>query len=63
MQGTQSFDSLDTNSDGYLSREELNRDRNMSNDFSTMDKDNDGRISRSEFDNYQQHQSGGHGKR
>jgi hypothetical protein len=43
------FDALDTNHDGYLSRDET-RDATWSNRFSELDKDNDGRLSQSEFD-------------
>ena len=44
-----SFSALDTNHDGYLSRDET-RDASWSNRFSELDKDNDGRLSQSEFD-------------
>jgi len=44
-----SWDKLDKNKDGYLSREELKNDNAMSGRFSEMDKDNDGRISKDEF--------------
>ena len=44
-----SWDKLDKNKDGYLSREELKGDTSMSGRFSEMDKDNDGRISKDEF--------------
>ena len=43
------FDALDRNKDGYLSRDEA-KDAAWSNRFSELDKDNDDRLSRSEFE-------------
>ena len=42
------FSTLDTNHDGYISRDEA-RDASWANRFSELDKDNDGRLSQSEF--------------
>ena len=42
------FSSLDTNHDGYVSRDEA-RDATWANRFSELDQDNDGRLSQSEF--------------
>jgi EF hand len=47
--GKSSFEALDKNHDGYLSRDET-RDASWANRFSELDKDNDGRLSQSEFD-------------
>lgn len=40
---------LDTDNDGYISRDEAAKDRSMGSRFSELDKDNDGRISRAEW--------------
>jgi hypothetical protein len=45
-----SWDKLDRNHDGYLSREELKNDAALSGRFGEMDTNNDGRISKSEFE-------------
>lgn len=42
------FSALDTNHDGYISRDEA-RDASWANRFSELDQDNDGRLSQSEF--------------
>jgi hypothetical protein len=41
---------LDANNDGYVSREEAEKDPSMSTRFSELDKDSDGRISKSEWE-------------
>lgn len=43
------FDRLDTNRDGYVSREEARAHTELSNQFSNLDKDGDGRLSQSEM--------------
>lgn len=48
-EGNASWSKLDSNKDGYLSRDELKGDDAMSSRFSALDKDSDGRLSREEF--------------
>lgn len=45
-----SFDSLDRNHDGFLSRSELRRDQALRGDFKRLDTNHDGRISHDEFE-------------
>ncbi|MFB9068053.1 EF-hand domain-containing protein [Pseudofulvimonas gallinarii] len=47
-----SFQSLDANNDGYVSRDEIPADHALAANFSTYDTDADGRLSQSEFDVY-----------
>ena len=43
------FDRLDTNKDGYLSKEELATPEAKNGNWIAIDRDRDGRISREEF--------------
>jgi hypothetical protein len=43
------FDRLDTDRDGYLTREEMDSDEARKGNWISSDRDNDGRISRAEF--------------
>jgi hyperosmotically inducible protein len=47
--GNAAFDALDTNSDGYLSREEVARQRELAKRFDRFDADRDGRMSLDEY--------------
>ena len=49
---TKSFDQLDDNRDGKLSKDELGADEVNRMDFSTIDRDGDGAISRDEWKAY-----------
>lgn len=56
---TKSFDVLDANKDGKLSKDELGADEAQGIDFSAIDRDGDGTISRDEWN---AHWSGRHDK-
>ena len=43
------FDALDTNHDGYVTKEEARRSADVTARFKGLDTDNDGRVSASEF--------------
>ena len=43
------FNNLDKNNDGYVSRAEAAKDKELSKNFSQVDKDHDGKISRTEY--------------
>lgn len=43
------FDALDTNHDGYVTKEEARRSADVTARFKGLDTDHDGRISASEF--------------
>jgi Ca2+-binding EF-hand superfamily protein len=45
----QRFDQLDTNHDGFLSRDEANDAPELETRFSELDANNDGKLSRSEY--------------
>ncbi|HWU52359.1 MAG TPA: hypothetical protein VN153_06030 [Tahibacter sp.] len=49
---TKSFEQLDTNKDGKLSKDELGAGKEASIDFSRLDRDGDGMISRDEWNAY-----------
>ncbi|WP_192954745.1 EF-hand domain-containing protein [Gallaecimonas mangrovi] len=59
MGGPPSFDSLDTNSDGVISKDEASKDPMLSQMFSRIDSNGDGEISESEFNAAMQHGPGG----
>jgi EF hand domain-containing protein len=44
------FSRLDTNHDGFVSRDEARSDPALTRDWSKIDTDHDNKISRSEFD-------------
>lgn len=56
---TKSFEQLDQNKDGKLSKDELGADEAQGMDFSRIDRDGDGTISRDEWN---AHWSGRHDK-
>lgn len=56
---TKSFEQLDENKDGKLSKDELGADEAIGLEFSKMDRDGDGTISRDEWN---AHWSGRHDK-
>jgi len=56
---TKSFEQLDQNKDGKLSKDELGADEAQGMDFSKIDRDGDGTISRDEWN---AHWSGRHDK-
>lgn len=43
------FNALDKNNDGYLSRSEAAKDKDVSKNFKAIDKNGDGKISRTEY--------------
>lgn len=45
-----SFSSLDTNSDGMLTRAEVPADHKLAQDFATADSNGDGNLSQAEYD-------------
>lgn len=47
-----SFQSLDSNNDGYVAQDEIPADHALARNFSSYDTDGDGRLSQSEFDSY-----------
>lgn len=49
-----SFDSLDRNMDGFLTRDEIPPGHPLESDFNEADTDGDGRLSREEFEAYMQ---------
>lgn len=46
---TSTFEMLDKNSDGMLSREEIAGHHSLTSNFTMLDSDNDGLVSRNEF--------------
>jgi hypothetical protein len=56
------FDRLDTNHDGYVSRDEASHANDLNTRFSEMDRDNDGKLSRQEYNAFEADQRAqGHG--
>lgn len=55
-QGAASFESLDTNSDGRISKTEAEANANVKSQFSSYDLNGDGYIERSEVDRANQSQ-------
>jgi hypothetical protein len=56
------FDRLDTNHDGYVSRDEASHANELNTRFSEMDRDNDGKLSRQEYNAFEANQRAqGHG--
>ncbi|WP_257388991.1 hypothetical protein [Tahibacter caeni] len=49
---TKSFEQLDANKDGRLSKDELGAGKDASVDFSRLDRDGDGMVSRDEWNAY-----------
>lgn len=47
---TTTFDSLDVDRDGYLSREEIPAEHPLAKNFALADADGDGKLSREEFE-------------
>jgi hypothetical protein len=58
--GTQSFDNLDQNRDGFINWSESSNGRvfGAERDFNTADTNRDGKLNRSEYDSYVQSHSG-----
>ncbi len=56
QQGAASFESLDTNSDGRISKTEAEANANVKSQFSSYDLNGDGYIERSEVDRANQSQ-------
>jgi len=48
------FNKLDTNHDGYISKEEAKADSHLSQNWSTVDPNNNGKISESEFSAFEE---------
>jgi Ca2+-binding EF-hand superfamily protein len=46
------FDAMDANHDGFLAKDEVTKDRQLSQNFAIWDTNGDGKISRSEFDSH-----------
>jgi len=46
------FDAMDANHDGFLAKDEVAKDRQLSQNFAVWDSNGDGKISRSEFDSH-----------
>ncbi len=46
------FDAMDANHDGFLAKDEVAKDRQLSQNFAVWDTNGDGKISRSEFDSH-----------
>ena len=46
------FIKMDTDNDGYINRNEINRNSLLSIEFDKVDKDNDGNLNPQEFENY-----------
>lgn len=51
--GAVSFEKVDANKDGRISRTEAQGNPNLADRFAKLDKDNDGSLSRSEFKDFQ----------
>ena len=47
---TASFNQLDKNNDGVVSRDEAKKDTTLSRMFKQLDRDNDGQLTQSEYD-------------
>ena len=52
--GAPTFKGLDTNNDGYISREEAKSNTGLASRFKTLDKDGDGKLSPGEYGNWSQ---------
>jgi hypothetical protein len=46
------FDAMDKNHDGFLTKEEVGKDRQLSQNFAVWDSNSDGKISRGESDSH-----------
>lgn len=55
----QMFNKLDTNHDGYISREEARSDRQLSLDWDSADTNQDGKLEESEFSAFEESQEMG----
>lgn len=53
------FNKLDTNHDGYISREEARSDRQLSQDWDSADTNQDGKLEESEFSAFEENQEMG----
>jgi hypothetical protein len=59
VKGAASIGPLDTNKDGYISREEAKASASISTRFSELDKDGDGKLSAQELNGASSASSGG----
>jgi Ca2+-binding EF-hand superfamily protein len=61
MQSTykETFKKLDTNNDGYISKDEAMADKELSKDWSNADKNRDGKLEESEFSAFEENMRSG----
>jgi Ca2+-binding EF-hand superfamily protein len=61
MQSTykETFKKLDTNKDGYISKDEAMADKELSKDWSHADKNSDGKVEESEFSAFEENMKSG----
>jgi len=51
----QQFNKLDTNHDGYISKEEANADSQLTDDWENADTNSDGKINAAEFSAFEEY--------